>query len=83
MNRDEAFELIKQVLTDVVPGADVAALSPDENFRDGLEMDSLDFLNFVEALSGRTSLPLPETDYHLLNTLNGCAEYVASRTPMA
>ncbi|WP_405682257.1 acyl carrier protein [Streptomyces sp. NBC_00057] len=73
--------MIKQVLTDVVPGADLAALSPDESFRKSLEMDSLDFLNFVEALSGRTGLPLPETDYASLNTLNSCADYVASRTP--
>ncbi|WP_406499910.1 acyl carrier protein [Streptomyces sp. NBC_00846] len=64
-----------------MPGADLAALSPDENFRISLEMDSLDFLNFIEALSGRTGLPLPETDYPSLNTLNACANYVASRTP--
>ncbi len=80
MNRDEALVLIKDVLTDVVPGAEAAALSPDENFRDNLEMDSLDFLNFVEALSERTGLALPESDYPALNTLDGCADYVASRT---
>ncbi|MEV0494397.1 acyl carrier protein [Streptomyces atratus] len=83
MNHDEALELIKQVLTDVVPGADPALLSPDENFRISLEMDSLDFLNFIEALSGRTGLPLPEADYPSLNTLNGCANYVATHTPTA
>ncbi|MER5846403.1 acyl carrier protein [Streptomyces sp. NPDC002012] len=83
MTRDEALALIKQVLTDVVPGADLDAFSPDENFRNSLEMDSLDFLNFIEALSGRTGLPLPETDYPSLNTLNACADYVASRTPTA
>ncbi|MFJ5806609.1 acyl carrier protein [Streptomyces sp. NPDC093093] len=74
---------MKEVLTEVVPGADPTALSPDENFRDTLEMDSLDFLNLVEALSGRTDLPLPETDYPALNTLNGCADYIASHTSPA
>ncbi|MGW7456341.1 acyl carrier protein [Streptomyces sp. NPDC054797] len=83
MNRDEALVLIKDVLTNVVPGADAATLSPDENFRDGLEMDSLDFLNFIEAVSERTGLPLPESDYPALNTLHGCADYVASRTSVA
>jgi acyl carrier protein len=67
----------------VVPGADPALLSPDENFRISLEMDSLDFLNFIEALSGRTGLSLPETDYPSLSTLNGCANYLASHTPTA
>ncbi|MET9885620.1 acyl carrier protein [Streptomyces sp. NPDC006430] len=83
MNRDAALEAIKDVLTEVVPGADPSVLSPDENFRDGLEMDSLDFLNFVEGLSSRTGLPLPETDYPALITLNGCADYVASRSAPA
>ncbi|WP_406415982.1 acyl carrier protein [Streptomyces sp. NBC_00873] len=46
-------------------------------------MDSLDFLNFIEALSGRTGLSLPETDYPSLNTLNGFADYVASHPPTA
>ncbi|MFF4425667.1 MULTISPECIES: acyl carrier protein [unclassified Streptomyces] len=82
MNRDEALVLIKDVLTDVVPGADAGALSPDENFRESLEMDSLDFLNFIEALSERTGLALPESDYPALNTLDGCADYVASRASM-
>ncbi|MFJ7591330.1 acyl carrier protein [Streptomyces sp. NPDC097617] len=80
MNRDEALVLIKDVLTDVVPGADAATLSPDENFRENLEMDSLDFLNFIEALSERTGLALPESDYPALNALDGCADYIASRT---
>lgn len=83
MNRDEALELIKQILTDVVPGADVSVLSPDEDFRIALEMDSLDFLNFVEGLSGRTGLPLPEKDYPSLTTLSGCADHVASRASTA
>ncbi|MFJ3961127.1 acyl carrier protein [Streptomyces sp. NPDC090036] len=80
MNRDEALVLIRDVLTDVVPGADAAALAPDENFRDNLEMDSLDFLNFIEALSERTGLALPESDYQALNTVDGCAGYVTART---
>ncbi|MCX5126930.1 acyl carrier protein [Streptomyces sp. NBC_00347] len=80
MNRDAALELIKEILAETVPGADPTVLSPDENFRDILEMDSLDFLNLIEALSGRTGLPLPETDYPSLSTLIGCADYIAART---
>ncbi|MFJ3927071.1 acyl carrier protein [Streptomyces sp. NPDC090022] len=79
MTHDETVEMIKDVLAEAVPGADVAAVSPEENFRDRLEMDSLDFLGFVEALGGRTGLPLPEQDYPALSTLDGCAAYVVSR----
>lgn len=31
-------------------------------------------LIFIEALSGRTGLALPETDYPAVNTLDGCAD---------
>ncbi|MER7467308.1 acyl carrier protein [Streptomyces sp. NPDC097981] len=80
MTRDEALEMIKAVIEEVVPGADLSAVPPDENFREHLEMDSLDFLNFVEVLSGRTGLTLPERDYPSLTTLEGCARYVATHT---
>ncbi|MER6216970.1 acyl carrier protein [Streptomyces sp. NPDC001674] len=43
-------------------------------------MDSLDFLNFVELLSSRTGLALPEQDYPSLTTLESGADYVAART---
>ncbi|MFF4582684.1 acyl carrier protein [Streptomyces sp. NPDC001389] len=80
MTRDEALETIKAVIEEVVPGADLAGVSPHENFREHLEMDSLDFLNFVEVLSARTGLALPEQDYPSLTTLEGCADYVATRS---
>ncbi|MFB6613028.1 acyl carrier protein [Streptomyces sp. NPDC085524] len=80
MTRDEALETVKAVIEEVVPGADLSSVSPHENFREHLEMDSLDFLNFVEVLSGRTGLTLPEQDYPSLTTLESCAEYVATRT---
>ncbi|WP_438309514.1 acyl carrier protein [Streptomyces sp. HUAS TT3] len=80
MTRDEALETIKAVIEEVVPGADLSAVSPDEKFRERLDMDSLDFLTFVEVLSGRTGLTLPERDYPSLTTLDGCAGYVAAHT---
>ncbi|MEW1636841.1 acyl carrier protein [Streptomyces sp. NPDC093801] len=80
MTRDEALETIKAVLEEVVPGADLSSVSPHENFRTLLEMDSLDFLNFIEVLSSRTGLSLPEQDYPSLTTLAGSADYVAAHT---
>ncbi|MFK0237827.1 acyl carrier protein [Streptomyces vinaceus] len=80
MTRDEALEMIRAVVEEAVPGADLSSVSPREDFRERLEMDSLDFLGFVEALSGRTGLVLPEQDYPSLTTLESCADYVATRT---
>ncbi|MFJ3974141.1 acyl carrier protein [Streptomyces sp. NPDC090021] len=80
MTHDEALATVKAAIEEAVPGADLTAVSPDEPFRERLEMDSLDFLSFIELLSGRTGLDLPEQDYASFTTLNGCAGYVTART---
>ena len=67
---------IAEALRTVVPDADVDALDPDEPLRDALEMDSLDFLSFVEDLSARAGVRIEEDDYPHLQTLSGCVRFV-------
>ncbi|MFE2183434.1 acyl carrier protein [Streptomyces sp. NPDC059455] len=80
MNRTEAMDVVKESLAQVVPGADLAALRPDDAFRDALELDSLDFLSFIETLSQRTGVRIDDEDTPRLTTLSGCAEFLTSRT---
>ncbi|MGW4075804.1 acyl carrier protein [Streptomyces asiaticus] len=80
MNRTEAMDVVKESLAQVVPGADLAALRPDDAFRDALELDSLDFLSFIETLSQRTGVRIDDEDAPRLTTLSGCAEFLTSRT---
>ncbi|WP_432193144.1 acyl carrier protein [Streptomyces sp. bgisy027] len=78
MNRTEAMDMVKESLTRVVPGADVAALGPDDAFRDVLEMDSLDFLSFVEVLSERSGVRIEDEDASRLTTLAAGADFLVS-----
>ncbi|MDX2296451.1 phosphopantetheine-binding protein [Streptomyces roseofulvus] len=57
----------------VVPGADFTGLDPGVSLRDTFEMDSLDFLEFVEALAELSGRELTEDDYPTLVTWDGCA----------
>jgi acyl carrier protein len=79
MDREQAMTVVRESLASAVPGADPSGLAPDAVFRDELELDSLDFLNFVEILSGRTGMPIDEEDYASLDTLDACAEFLVSR----
>ncbi|MER7818250.1 acyl carrier protein [Streptomyces chengbuensis] len=79
MNRTEALELVKDSISRVVPGADFDALGPDDSFRDALEMDSLDFLGFVEALSDRSGVRIEDEDTPQLTTLSGTADFLVAR----
>jgi acyl carrier protein len=80
MEREQAMTVVRESLARAVPGADPSGLAPDAVFRDELELDSLDFLNFVETLSGRSGVPIAEDDYARLDTLSACAEFLGSRT---
>ena len=59
-------------LSKVAPEADPAQLRPDLSFRDQLDIDSMDFLNFIIALHRDFKMNIPETDYPKLAPLDGC-----------
>lgn len=83
MTPDEARTLLERTLLEVVPDADVTALSGDADFREELELDSLDFVTFVERLSKAAATRIDEDDYRRLRTLDQAAQFLASRTATA
>ena len=78
MTEAEAKSLIFEVLGSIAPEADPATLSGGENMREALDLDSMDFLNFIIALHERTGLAIPETDYPRLVTLDGVIGYLVA-----
>ncbi|MBI5854355.1 MAG: acyl carrier protein [Nitrospirae bacterium] len=77
-------EVIRQtvirVLGEIAPEADLATLKLDVSLRDQLDLDSMDFLNFVIALHQSLGVDIPEGDYPKLATLNGCLAYLSSHS---
>ncbi|MBP6607744.1 MAG: acyl carrier protein [Nitrospira sp.] len=69
---DETRTMVLRILSEIAPEADTASLQPDVSFRDQLDLDSMDFLNFVVALHKEFHLEIPEADYPHYMTLNGC-----------
>jgi acyl carrier protein len=80
VNRTEALDMVRESITHVIPGADLAALGPDDAFREALEMDSLDFLSFVELLSGRSGVRIEDEDTQQLSTLSRSADFLVDHT---
>ncbi|MBI3031504.1 MAG: acyl carrier protein [Candidatus Rokubacteria bacterium] len=78
MTRDEIRATVLRVLGDIAPEADLASVKPDVGFREQLDLDSMDLLNFVIGLHGALNVEIPETDYPKLATLDGCVEYLAA-----
>jgi acyl carrier protein len=76
LSTETARKIIAQSLRTVVPGAALDTVDPDEDLREALELDSLDFLTFVERLSERRGRRIEEDDYDKLDTLASCVRFL-------
>jgi acyl carrier protein len=76
MTTDDIKKVIVDALTRIAPEVDPASIQPGVNFRDQLDLDSMDFLNFVLALHDRLGVEIPEADYPRLYTLDSAVAYL-------
>lgn len=75
MNETEIRTLVAHALENIAPEVDVAQLGANDELRECLDLDSMDFLNLVIALSAATGRDIPESDYPRLRTLAGMQAY--------
>lgn len=78
MTSDEALALMRSVLRRVAPEADLDEVAAGETLQEALDLDSIDFLNFVIGLHDATGLEIPERDYPRLATVDGCVDYLCA-----
>jgi acyl carrier protein len=79
MNDAELRQVILRVLGEIAPEADPERIDPKTSLRDQLDIDSMDFLNFVIALHEALDVDIPEVDYPKLSSLDGAADYLSSQ----
>ncbi len=73
---DEIKKTVLRLLCEIAPEADLAVVKPDISFRDQLDIDSIDFLNFVVALHKQFQVDVPESDYPELATIDRSVRYL-------
>jgi acyl carrier protein len=71
-------QAVLDALASVAPEADLGSLDPRAVLRDELDLDSMDFLNFVIALHKALGIEVPERDYGKLTTLEACVDYLTA-----
>lgn len=81
MNASDARRTVLDALDLVAPEADLDLLEPDADVADELDLDSIDFLNVVTAISHAIGVDIPERDYARLTTLDDLVGYVVGVTP--
>jgi hypothetical protein len=79
ITNDEARAMVARAVRKIVPDADVEGLPADADLRRTFELDSLDFLSFVELLVSDSGVRIDEDDYPELTTTEGCADLLVRR----
>ena len=69
-------KVVQEELGNIAPEVDLAAIDPQADLRDALDIDSMDFLNFITAIHHRLGINVAELDYPKLVTLAGAVKYI-------
>jgi len=77
MNEEEIRVRVMKTLSEIVPELEPGTLKMGANLRDQLDIDSMDFLNFLIALHQEFAVDVPEADAPKLGTIDACVGYLA------
>ena len=79
MSDAEIIARLRAILSDIAPDLDVSIVGPDDDLRNDIGLDSMDFLNFVIAAHKQLGVEVPEADYGKVTSLLKFARYIGSR----
>ena len=68
MERAEAFQVVKEAAVEVL-GVDADVVTEEARFKEDLDADSLDLVEFVMALEERFDISVPEEDLDGVDTV--------------
>ena len=79
MNRTELRTVFFEELKRIAPELEEGDLKADRPLREQVDLDSMDWLNFLVALHERLGVDIPEADYRRLATLDQALDYLAAK----
>ena len=79
MSTTQIRETVIRLLGEITPEADPTRLEPDVDVRSQLDLDSMDFLNFVISVEQELGVGIPEAEYDRLRTLDEFVAYLDGR----
>jgi acyl carrier protein len=79
MNQDEVRKAVLAELMRIAPELEEGEVVPGKLLREQVDLDSMDWLNFLVALHERLKVEIPEADYAKLGTLDQVVAYLAAK----
>jgi len=78
MDGEEIRKIVLVELKRIAP--ELEDVAPAKPLRDQVDLDSMDWLNFLVALNERLKIEIPEADYRKLGTLEQIVDYLAKKS---
>jgi len=80
----QATELLSKVyaiLRSIAPEIEPADLDMAAPLRDQIDLDSMDYLNFIIGMHDKLKIEIPESDYQRLVSLDNIVNYLREKLP--
>ncbi|MFA6310866.1 MAG: acyl carrier protein [Sterolibacterium sp.] len=79
MNSQQITAVVIATLKSIAPEVEADELVADRPLRNQVDLDSMDWLNFLIGLHTALQVDIPEADYAKLVTLNDLVNYLQPR----
>ena len=81
MQTTELRNTVYTLLQTIAPEVEPAALDAAAPLRDQIDLDSMDYLNFIIGMHERLKVEIPEADYRKLVSLDDIVNYLREKLP--
>ncbi len=78
MTADDALAVVTAALRQIAPDVSVADIDPRKLLQEETDIDSVDFINLVDAIHDGCGIEIPEHDFAQLATVEGIVAYLTS-----
>lgn len=79
MNAEDIRVVALATLQDIAPELEADALRGDRPLRNQVDLDSIDWLNFLLGLHEKLKVDIPEADYARLVSLDDVVSYLQNK----
>ena len=79
MSNIDVAVVLREELGNIAPEIDLKTIDAGADLREALDINFMDFLNFVTAIHHRLGVDIPEIDYPKLVTLDGAVHYLEAK----
>jgi acyl carrier protein len=80
MNREEARQIIFRVLGEIAPEVDSGAVDDAIDLTEQLDLDSMDYLNWMLGINAETGIDIPQRDVSAFLTIDGAVGYLVAHS---